>query len=244
MASGKRTSLMSPARLERGWVIVLPGIEGRSPLNNWVVTGLVQGEVPYGIEIHDWTRGPLQLWRNLRDSPYHAKQVQILGDKIARYRESHPQQPVYLIGHSGGGAMALFTLEQLSPEVKVSAGLLLLAAVSPAYDYRPALRGTTRGLWNFSSLGDLYALGLGTLLLGTCDGRHAISAGCQGFHQRPSDKSAAHGPELTEIRFQPRMVWDGNLGGHFGAVNPRFVRKWIAPLLCETGRAQGLTGGG
>ena len=106
-------NLMTPERLSQGYVIVLPGIEGRSFLNRSIVRGLVAANVPYAIEIHDWTYGPLGYFCNLRDKRRHRSQADEIAGKIVRYRETHPRQPVYLVGHSGGGAMTLFTLERL-----------------------------------------------------------------------------------------------------------------------------------
>jgi hypothetical protein len=57
---------LEPERLERGYVIVLPGIEGRSFLNRGIAAGLSDAGVPYGIEIYDWTDGPLWGIYNLR----------------------------------------------------------------------------------------------------------------------------------------------------------------------------------
>ncbi len=223
--SHRHLNLMSPERLAQGYVIVLPGIEGHSFLNRWIVRGLLQAGVPYGMEIHDWTHGPFFALKSLRDCRRHAAQVEALVEKIVRYRQSHPQQPVHLIGHSGGGAMCLFTLERLPPEVKVTSGILLLAAISPGYDLSRALQQTTRGLWNISSCFDIPALCLGTMLFGTCDGKHTIAAGCRGFHQSSMNSGSNDGPALTELRYQPRMMLDLNFGGTLRPGQPVLCAK-------------------
>ncbi len=226
--------LMAPERLDRGYVIVLPGIEGRSLLNRSIVRGLVSANIPYGIEIHDWTYGPLAYFWNLRDRRRHRAQAEEIAAKLTRYRQAHPTAPVYLIGHSGGGAMTLFTLERLPDTVTISGGIMLMPAISPSYDVAPALAHTTRGLWNFSSWGDAVFVGLGTALCGTCDGKHRLSAGMVGFSspRRTADDSSRDGqPRLHEMPYRPAMLRDGNLGGHFSPVNPRFVRRWVAPIV-------------
>ncbi len=229
---------MAPERLDQGYVIVLPGVEGRSLLNRSIVRGLVSANVPYGIEIHDWTYGPLAYFWNLRDSRRHRAQAEEIAAKLTRYRQAHPETPVYLIGHSGGGAMTLFTLERLPDTVTINGGIMLMPAISPSYDVIPALAHTTRGLWNFSSWGDAIFVGLGTVLCGTCDGRHRLAAGMVGFssghqsrHKTENVPTCDGQPSLHETPFRPSMLGDGNLGGHFSPVNPRFVRRWIAPIV-------------
>ncbi len=225
---------MTPERLEQGYVIVLPGIEGESFLNRSIVRGLMRADVPYGIEIYDWTYGLFGYFLNLRFRRRHRQQSEILVEKIAAYREQHPCQPVYLIGHSGGGAMTAFTLERLPVGLRVSGGLLLVPALSGTYDLAPALHQTERGLWNFSSWGDALMLGLGTILLGTCDGKHRPAAGMTGFAPAVHESCARTGragPRLHEVPFRREMLRDRNLGGHFGPVNSKFVQRWIAPIV-------------
>ncbi len=230
----KPSRWMTPERLAQGYVIVLPGIEGKSFLNRSIVRGLLRADVPYGIEIHDWTYGVLGYFLNLRYRRRHRQQSEILVEKIAAYREHHPTQPVYLIGHSGGGAMTAFTLERLPVSMRVTGGVMLVPALSSTYDLSPALEQTERGLWNFSSWGDACMLGLGTILLGTCDGKHRPAAGMTGFSEavrHSCDSNGPDDPQLHEVPFRREMVRDRNCGGHFGPVNSRFVQHWIAPIV-------------
>ena len=60
--SGKTSLLVShdqpyvvSERLNRGLVIALPGIEGRSKLNEDICRGLDEGGVSWAIELYDWT---------------------------------------------------------------------------------------------------------------------------------------------------------------------------------------------
>ena len=63
--------------------------------------------------------------------------------RIVDYRKSHPGRPIYLIGHSGGGALSVLTLERLPPGTTVTGAMLLNAALSPGYDLSAVL-GTRR----------------------------------------------------------------------------------------------------
>lgn len=244
-AMNDATAWLTPERLARGHVIVLPGIEGYSRWNRRIVRGLLSAGVPSGIEIHDWTLGRLLAPWSLRAAKRHREQAELIAQKVAASRQARPQAPVWLIGHSGGGALAVLALERLPAPLRAEGAILLAPAISPGYELRRALQATRRGLWNFSSWGDAFFLMFGTLLLGTLDGRHTIAAGACGFRRRlhPPAETAVEpgasplappaGPRLTEVRWHPAMIRDGHWGGHFGAVHPKFVQHWIAPILMQ-----------
>ena len=229
------SQLMRDERLERGYVLILPGIEGRSLFNRSIRRGLLRASVHCGIEIYDWTRGPLRLVWNIRNRQRHQEQARVIAEKIVRYRERYPEQPVYLVGHSGGGGMIAYALAELPEDVRVTGGILIVPALSPTFDLTAALRQTQRGLWNFSSYGDIFLLGAGTTLVGTLDGRHSPSAGMLGFQRRPTEQhnvaAEAELPPLIEVPYRFRMARQFNFGGHLSCVNPWFVHKWIAPIV-------------
>src|SRR5690606_4611013 len=105
---------ITPARLEQGYTIILPGIEGTSMLNASVVKGLVDGGWPGAIEVYDWTAGSVLLFPvNLRAFERNKKEGQRVAEKIVSYQTRHPGRPVHIIGHSGGGGVAVLALEAL-----------------------------------------------------------------------------------------------------------------------------------
>lgn len=234
-------SQLDPPRLERGYVLVLPGIEGHSPFNRSIVRGLVDGGVPYAVENYDWTGGLLTFFHNLRSKRRHQKHAAILREKICRYQDQYPGRPVYLMGHSGGGALSLLTLAGLPMERKVSGAILLSAAISAQYDYGHAIARTTRGIWNVSSWGDFPTLGIATTVVGSVDGWHMPCAGLCGFLRKPTLVAASQAeleerksngrPQLTEMPYRLRMARHWHLSGHFGSTNRRFIQNWIAPIL-------------
>jgi len=226
------TDLLSQDRLAQGYVMVLPGIEGHSLWNRSIVSGLLDAGIPYGIEIYDWTWTRSFPLINLRYGGNHRSQSDRIAARITEYRRDHPSTPLYLIGHSGGGAMTLFSLPKLPEGVSVTGGILLGPAVSPVFDLQPAMARTTRGLWNFSSVFDLVFLAFGTTLFGTCDGHHQVSAGCLGFRKtEPAPAEPLLEPYYREIPYRLEMMRSLNLGGHFGYVNRYFVAQWLAPIL-------------
>ena len=227
--------LRTPERLDRGLVLVLPGIEGESCVNHSVVRGLAEGGIDCAIEVHDWTTGVILLFLyHLRGWRRNVRQAERLVQRIVEYRHSYPGRPVYVVGHSGGGAMTVVTLERLPPETIVTGAILLEPSISPGYDLSTALARTARGIWNFYSLLDVFFEGIATSIGGTTDGRHGPAAGMIGFRIPPglSDEGKKlYETRLHEIAFRPAMISDFHLGGHFGPTNRVFVAERIAPLL-------------
>jgi pimeloyl-ACP methyl ester carboxylesterase len=229
----------SADRYAEGLAIVLPGIESQSFLNHAVVWGLADGGWPGAIEIDDWTTSCTLLFLyHLRGWGRNQRQAERIAARIVAYQDEFPGRPVYLIGHSGGGAMTILILEKLPPGRTITGGILLAPAISRQYPIANALQKTDRGIWNFFSQGDQFFLALGTWALGTLDGRHQVSAGLLGF-QEPRDLSAAdhqiYEQKLHQVGYTLKMASAFNLGGHFGCVNRVFVDEYIAPLLSATG---------
>jgi len=224
---------LEPERLDRGLVLILPGIEGRSFLNVSLMTGLLDAGLPYAMEIMDWTTGCFLLAvYHLRAWERNHRVARQIARRVVEYRRQYPGRPVWLIGHSGGGAMSLLTAECLSAEESLTGMVLLAPAMSSRYSCDAAMRRTERGIWNFYSAGDVWFLGLSTLVLGTFDGVHGPGAGCIGF-AHGSDPSPAAECQLRQIPYRLGMISQFNLGGHFGCVHRVFVAETIAPILQE-----------
>jgi pimeloyl-ACP methyl ester carboxylesterase len=228
--------LCDPSRLEHGSVIILPGIEGRSLFNVDIALGLADGGVRSHIEVIDWTTGVLPLaFYHLRSTRLHDAGADQVAARIVDYQTRYPGRPVQLIGYSGGGGVALYALQRLPAGHRVTSVILLGSAVSPRFDAQALLRRTERGIWNYYSPLDMLFLGALTSLCGTFDGRHCISAGAVGFddaNHGAGRVAHAHGePRLHEICYDPAMVRQFHLGGHFGWTNRVFVAEEIARLI-------------
>ena len=223
-----KKGLDTPERREQGLVLILPGIEGRSIWNASIANGLAQVGIPYAMRIWDWTTGwPIPLY-HLVSWQRNLKRADLLAIEMTNYQQAYPGRPIFLIGHSGGGALSLLTLARLPENVSAEAAILLAPAISPAFDARPALNRTRRGVWNFCSRGDLFFLGLGTSLLGTLDRQHVVSAGLIGFEK---ELDLGDGRQLRNIGYRSEFFRDWHWGGHFGCVAGKFVGRWIAPIL-------------
>ncbi len=227
--------LRTADRMDRGLVIVLPGIEGYSHLNRRIAHGLALGGVTHAIEIYDWTLGPLwQLW-SLRSRKHHFEQATLLAGKIAGYQQEYPGRPVHLVGHSGGGSMVAYTLEALEPGRQITGGIMLVPALSRGYSLKVAVSRTERGIWNFCSHGDVLFLGVATLLFGTTDGRHCVAAGNLGFTAPVvQEATLSDAVALRNVGYQWNMLATGHWGGHLSITMSRFIARDVAPLIRDT----------
>ena len=231
LCGGRFIKRMEPERLDRGLVLILPGIEGRSFLNLSLMAGLLDAGLPYAMEIVDWTTGCCLLAiYHLRARERNRRVARQIASRVIEYRRQYPGRPVWLIGHSGGGAMSLLTAEFLPAEQSLTGIVLLAPAMSSRYSCDAAMQRTKRGIWNFCSAGDVWFLGLGTLVFGTFDGVHGPGSGWTGF-VRHTDPSPAADCRLRQIPYRSRMISQFNLGGHFGCMHRVFVAETIAPIL-------------
>jgi len=231
-----RQPYVTPERLDRGLVIVLPGIEGRSPWNEAICRGLDEGGVDCAIELRDWTSlwGPLF---NLRAEVRNRRQARRIAQRITLYQWEHPDRPVVLVGQSGGGAMAAWIAEALGEDGAVDGIVMLAPALSPEYMLDLALAGSRRGIINFHSSQDWF-LGVGTTVSGTMDGYHTSSAGRVGFDVPPPGPGRTDGDGRTELHrklFQipwtREMSVSGHTGGHLTSSSVRYVARYVAPFV-------------
>lgn len=145
---------------------------------------------------------------------------------ISAQRRAHPDRPLYVLGYSCGGYVAVRALELLGPDVRVTAAATLAGAYAPTRDLAPACRHVDGPLVVCSSVADLIIAGLGTLLFGTADRKHALSAGRVGVRP-PADIA----PRVRQLRWRPAMIACGHWGEHFSAAAAGFVRRHLAPAL-------------
>jgi len=216
--------------LERGLVVVLPGIEGRSPLNRAVCSGLNAGGVNWGIDLCDWT-SPWGPWYNLRAEVRNRQEAASIALRIAEYTFAHPGNPVVVVGQSGGGAVALWVAEAMPEGRKIDGLILIGPAISPTYMLDFALAKTSRGIINFYSEEDWVFLGVGTTVYGTMDGRHTSSAGRVRFKVPRAGGRPKCYDRLFQIAWQEKMADTGHSGGHFGSVAEAFVANYVAPFV-------------
>jgi pimeloyl-ACP methyl ester carboxylesterase len=236
---GKSWSIHEGRRLEHGLIVVLPGVEGAGPLNWSIVRGILDAEKRAAVKLVDWTTGFWPFFPfHLRAHQRNRRKASAIAQMIVDYQSVYPDRPVFIVGHSGGAALAVWVLEALPEERTVTAAILLGVALSPRYPLGRALERTEQGVWSFFSRLDLLFLALGTWLFGTFDGRHTISAGWCGFVERdgmtPRERSLYRN-RLHQFRYHPRLLGRFHPGGHFGWANRVFIAETVAPLLASHG---------
>ncbi|MBI5864334.1 MAG: alpha/beta fold hydrolase [Planctomycetes bacterium] len=221
--------------MANGIVYVLPGIEGAGILNRNIGLGLDQGGVRSAIEIYDWTYGiPGSTALNLVDLERNRREAARLASRIVDYRDRHPGRPVQLVGHSGGGAIAVLVLEALPPGRQIDFAVLLAPALSPEYDLSTALRRTKYGIQNYYSKYDIGFLMVGTTLVGTADRAHGFSAGAVGFRlpdYLTDTTRRTYRQKLRQVEWDPRLKRVGASGTHIGWASVQFAREYLAPLI-------------
>jgi len=232
---GEFSDWLTPERAEKGYTIILPGVEGTSWFNISVARGLVDAGHDRAIEIHDWTTGywPMFVY-HLMALERNREKAREIAERIVAYQDRYPGRPVTLIGHSGGAAMTVLVLESLPVDRQVTQAILLAGALSPDYQLDAALARSENGITNYYSGGDALYLIAGTLALGTIDRQHAVSAGAIGFHtpeKLTAEQRELYDAKLRQEPYRLEMFKSLNFGGHFGPVNRRFVAQWVAPGL-------------
>jgi hypothetical protein len=165
----------------------------------------------------------------LTHSPDHS---QCTARRIETYCDDYPLRPVYLLGKSAGTGLIVWALEELRPEYHVDGAILIASSLHRDYDLTDALASTNL-LYSFHSSADTVLM-FAAPLAGTVDRRCGRSGGLDGFV--PPAQADPYAQDLyqcrpTQRRWKLSDIFDGHMGGHFGATNPAFVRKRIAPLL-------------
>ena len=222
-------------RMSHGLVIILPGIEGVSRLNKDIRKGLLDSGVYRAITIYSWGR-PVPLAGMLLN------QVDFVGNRlegirIARiiqsYKRNYPGRPVHIIGHSGGGGVAVFSAEAMPEDSKIDGLILLSASISSAYDLTKALKHCRNGILNIYTTSDIGLLVVGTMLAGNVDGTRGPAAGAIGF-DKPGKHAGAEKKLAYQKLYQMRLIGEDGEGvanAHTTTAHPDFISLHVAPWV-------------
>jgi len=219
---------------DKGLVVILPGIQGEDGLTQSIQSGLDGGGVDRAMVVQNWGKPiPIAgLLLNQVDFIGCRIDAGIIAGKIMAYQNKYPQRPVHVIGHSAGGAVAVFVAEALADQPKAEPidGLVLLSAsISSGYDLTKALRVCKQGILNCYNPEDVGMLGVATTILGNLDGGHGPSAGLNGFHLPLfGDREETRAAYATKL-VQKQVPSYG--GPHFSSTNADFISgtpsRWI-----------------
>jgi len=214
-------------RRRQGVVFILPGIEGISANNVGIQQGLADGGVPFALRIYPWgfPVPGVGMLINQTDVVGNRNAGGRLADEIVAYQQAYPGRGVFLIGHSGGGGIAVFAMESLAGKAgakPIDGAFLVSASLSSDYDLSSALRMTRRGLVNIYNSLDTSLLGVGTAVFGNVDGGHGDSTGRTGFY---SSYPKVYEMEITGEQY-------GTIGDpHTIATSAAIVADYAPPWL-------------
>ena len=224
-----------------GQIYFLDGAGGGGVLTNkgvGVRAGLQAAGYPGDFNTFVWNTGLGVLADQTASVEYKRGKAGQLAERIVAYIASHPQRPVNLIAQSAGTAIAAFTLEELPEDRPVENVVLLGSALSSHYDLTKALSRIQNRMYVLTSEKDA-VLGVGVPIVGTADRQFcgACAAGLHGFHlpTAASKRTKRLYAKVENITWRPEFTKAGNFGGHTDAVNSRFVRQYVAPLLWPDG---------
>jgi pimeloyl-ACP methyl ester carboxylesterase len=214
----------TPERYDQGLVVILPGIEGVSANNLGIQQGLAEGGVDYALQIYPWgfPVPGVGMLVNQTDVAANRAAAARLTDVIVRYQQNYPNRPVFLVGHSGGGGVGVFTLEHLasrSDAKPVNGAILISSSISADYPLNAAIGMTKLGILNVYNGLDTGLLGVGTGIFGNVDGGTGDSAGRTGFSFHNAN------PKLFELSLtnQPQGIFDDP---HTFGTQPRIVKRY------------------
>ncbi len=218
----------------RGLVMIIGGIGGL----DWcgiALRHLLKNRRPeYTIQVFPWGLGFGRWHADLTNIINRDAKARLIAETIRLYRAGQSGCPVFVVAKSGGAGVAVKALELLD-EHAVECAVLLAPAVSPSYDLTAALRAVRREMVVFWSPLDFLVLGAGARLFGTIDRVRTIGAGLVGFRvpavNAADPARSREYAKLRQVRWHPRMVASGHLGGHMGTDSPLFLRNYVVPLL-------------
>lgn len=213
---------VSPAAESAGLLLVLPGVGNTRFHLDGFVTRAEQQLPGFTVAVRPWGV-PLMTLHNLRAHERNLEVARDIADEIASFRRTHPAAPIYLVGYSGGGGMAVLAVAALAADVSIDRLVLVAPAISPDYPVADALLPKVEEfVVNYASERDLQ-VGWGTRTFGTIDRVASDSAGAVGF-------SANHA-RLVQWRWSPRDRALGHRGNHVAYLGRRWQQAHLLPAL-------------
>ncbi|AMV40407.1 serine aminopeptidase domain-containing protein [Planctomyces sp. SH-PL62] len=232
-AAAAVAAITDPATPCEGLVLVADGIGGFDLCGKALSRCVRRAGLAYTTWIVRWGHGVGRWYADLTNAADCAARAGDVAETVRLFHDQRPDVPIFLVGKSGGCAVMVQALERLDAPL-VERVVLLAPALSPGYDLTRALGRVRREAVVFWSPLDVFFLGLGTGVFGTSDRVRGRGAGLVGFRP-PGPTDAPHRVEayrkLRQVRWSPKMSSTGYFGGHLGPDSPRFLSKYVVPLL-------------
>lgn len=219
------------ASTRAGRVLVFPGIYNvRFHLAGFIAA--LQRQLPaFRIEVRTWGTPLLPLY-NLVAHRSNLETAQRMAHELTEWRQAHRSAPLYVVGYSGGGGIALLTAAALPESVSLDRLVLVAPAISPRYPLGDAvLPRVSEFVASYSSVMDVQ-VAWGTRAFGTIDRERTSSAGAVGFaldHER-----------LLQWHWSREMRRIGHGGRHHSYLNRAWQARALLPALDPAVDAEGL----
>jgi pimeloyl-ACP methyl ester carboxylesterase len=207
---------------EPGRLLILPGV-GNTRFHLAGFVERAQAQLPsFAIDVRPWGV-PFLTIHNLRAHERNVATAARMAEEITAWRRAHADEPLYVVGYSGGGGMATLIAAALPDDVQIDRLILVAPAISPDYPLeREVLPHVRELVVNYSSERDLQ-VGWGTRTFGTIDRKHTMSAGAVGF-------DFAH-PQVLEYRWSTADEPLGHRGNHIAYLGERWQMAKLLPAL-------------
>ena len=226
-------ALCVPDRLDPsvGLVLVADGAGDFRATSEALCNEIKAEKLPLRVETFVWSHGYLRVLADQLDQGYARRQGQRLAELIACVRRAAPQQRIIVVAHSAGSAVVLEAAAGLPPNT-LDRIVLLAPSVPTDFDLRPALRCVREEIDVFSSSNDRGYLRTSDFFTSLARCRFCTAAGSTGFQpilEMPEDVALYQ--KLRDFPWEPRLIWTGHDGGHFGYYQQGYLRNFVLPLL-------------
>lgn len=222
-------------------VFYCDGAGGGGPLTDWGVNvkrGLERDGYEGEFRSFRWQTGLGVLADHATSVEYKQDKARQLVGLMKQHWQRFPGGSVHLIGLSAGSAIVIYALEQLPPGYRVDNVILLGSSLSADYNLRQALRRVRGEVHVFSSKRDRI-LQVFVPVVGSADRERtgARVAGRYGFQLPPAadDETQDLYSKLVQYEWDDERAAAGDTGSHTGTTHPRFVQRYIAPLINRDG---------
>lgn len=218
---GWRPAAATPEELEKGLVVMYPGVLNTTTEMVNIHAGLRDAGITHAIEIVLWELPMANFLMPTEFLAFQRPWAKVEANRIAAYSIQHPGSPVTLLGYSGGAMMCILVAEELPEKVSVDWIIMMAPGVSTDYDLDPMLARTRRGAVVYWSAID--SISEVTVALGTLDGVFGPSAASMGFTAKNS--------KLTQIEWSAHLHI-GSDGGHSSYISSAsWIRDFVAPSI-------------
>jgi pimeloyl-ACP methyl ester carboxylesterase len=221
---------ISPPSRVGGAVFVADGAGNFQAFSKTLRDVIYHAKQPTYVHTFEWSHGYGRILADQLGYDYAQNAGKALASQIEEFHAAYPTCRIFVAGHSAGSSVVLSALENLPPNV-VERAFLVAPSVSADYDLAPALRHVGDAIHVYYSPADWWYLGFATQVVGTQDRSWLVpAAGRVGFRFAPVTGDESLRAKLRQHPWKARDGETGNLGGHFGAYQPEFLRRNLLPL--------------